>query len=212
MKQIRRPQGFIGRLLVKGMNKTHDKRTNWGLQHVKVGEDFVILDIGCGGGRTISKLASMAPLGKVYGVDISEDSIEVARNYNKKFINEGKVDIRLSSVSTLPFEDVSFNLVTAVETHYYWPNLESDLGAVLKIMKPDSLLLIIGGEYLGSRLDDRNRNWAKKIGRRLHTLEELKNIMTNAGFKDVEVFEDYDKGWFCAIGKKVLCRSSQSIS
>lgn len=202
MKHIRRPQGFIGRLFVKGMNRTHHKRTNWGFQHVKVGEDFIILDIGCGGGRTISKLASMAPNGKVYGVDISEDSVEVARNYNKNLVDEGKVDIRFSSVSKLPFEDASFDLVTAVETHYYWPDLEADLIEVLRITKPDGVLLVIGSEYLGSRFDDRNRNWAKKIGMRLHTLEELKSIMANVGFKDVKVFEDYCESWFCAIGKK----------
>jgi hypothetical protein len=37
---------------------------------------------------------------------------------------------------------------------------------------------------------------------RLHTLEELKSIMSNVGFKDIEIFENYDEGWFCAIGKK----------
>jgi len=202
MKHVRRPQGFIGRLFVKGMNRTHHKRTNWGLQHLKVGEDFTILDIGCGGGRTISKLASMVPKGKVYGVDISEDSVEVARNYNKKLVNEGKVDIRPSGVSKLPFNDDFFDLVTAVETHFYWPDLEADLGEILRIIKPDGLLLIIGGEYLGSRFDDRNRNWAKKIGMSLHTLEEFKGIMVNVGYKDAKVFEDYSEGWFCAIGKK----------
>ena len=36
----------------------------------------------------------------------------------------------------------------------------------------------------------------------LHTLEDFKGIMANVGFKDVEVFEDYVDGWFCAIGKK----------
>jgi ubiquinone/menaquinone biosynthesis C-methylase UbiE len=204
MKHVGRPQGFIGRLFVKGMNRTHHNRTNWGLLHVKVGEDFTILDIGCGGGRTISKLASMAPKGKVYGVDISEDSVEVARNYNKKLVNEGKVDISPSGVSKLPFDDDFFDLVTAVETHIYWPDLETDLGEVLRITKPDGILLVIGGEYLGSRFDDRNRNWAKKIGMSLHTLEEFKGIMTNVGFKDVDVFEDYSKGWFCAIGKKSI--------
>jgi ubiquinone/menaquinone biosynthesis C-methylase UbiE len=183
------------------MNKTHHKRTNWGLQHVRMGKDFIILDIGCGGGRTISKLASIASKGKVYGVDISEDSVQVAKNYNERLVNEGKVDIRVSSVSQLPFKDDSFDLVTAVETHYYWPKFEEDLCEVLRITKPDGIFLVIGGEYLGSRFEDRNRNWAEKIGMTLHTLEELQSIMINVGFKDVKVFENYSKGWFCAIGR-----------
>lgn len=139
----------------------------------------------------------------MYGVDISEDSVQVARNYNEKLVSAGKVDIRISSVSKLPFENASFDLVTAVETHYYWPNLEADLGEVLRIIKPDSSYLVIGGEYLGSQFDDRNRDWATKIGINPHTLEELKNIMIHVGFKDyVKVFENYAEGWFCTIGKK----------
>lgn len=78
----------------------------------------------------------------------------------------------------------------------------ADLGEVLRVTKPDGILLVIGGEYLGSRTDERNRNWAEKIGMGLHTLEEFKEIMADVGFKDMEVFEDYDEGWFCAIGKK----------
>ena len=208
MNHVRRPQGFIGRLFVRGMNRTHHERTDWGLQHVKVGEDFIILDVGCGGGRTIRKLAAKASNGKVYGVDVSEDSVQVARNYNKQLVNKGQVDIRVSGVSTLPFEDAVFDLVTAVETHYYWPDLESDLGEILRVIKLEGSFLVIGGEYLGSRFDERNRDWATKIGMRLHTLEELKSIMSNVGFKDVEIFENYDEGWFCAIGKKSINRSS----
>jgi len=202
MKHVRRPRGFIGRLFVKGMNRTHHKRTDWGLHHVKVGEDFMILDVGCGGGRTISKLAAMASKGKVYGVDVSEDSVQVARNYNKQLLSEGQVDIRVSGVSTLPFKDSFFDLVTAVETHYYWPDLEVDLDEVLRVIKPDGIFLVIGGEYLGSRFDERNREWATKIGMRLNTLGELKSIMSNVGYKDIKIFENYNEGWFCATGKK----------
>jgi hypothetical protein len=77
----------------------------------------------------------------------------------------------------------------------------------LRIIKLDGIFLVIGGEYLGSGFDIRNRNWAKKIGMNLHTLEEFKGIMANAGFKDVDVFEDLSKGWFCAVGKRVLHKS-----
>ena len=48
MKHVRRPQEFIGRLFLKGMNRTHHTRTDWDLQHFKIGEDFMILDVGCG--------------------------------------------------------------------------------------------------------------------------------------------------------------------
>jgi ubiquinone/menaquinone biosynthesis C-methylase UbiE len=146
----------------------------------------------------------MTPKGKVYGIDISKDSVKVARNNNKKLINEGRVEIMVSGVSKLPFEDDSFDLVTAVETHYYWPDLKANLCEVLRITKPDGIFLVIGGEYLGSRFDDRNRNWAEKIGMNLHTLDEFKDIMAYAGFKEVKIIEAQNEGWFCAVGKKSI--------
>jgi len=49
------------------MNRHHSKLTDWGLSHVEIEKTDTILDVGCGGGRTISKLAAMASDGKVHG-------------------------------------------------------------------------------------------------------------------------------------------------
>ena len=51
------------------MNRSHSSVTDWGLKHVQIDEHFTILDVGCGGGRTIEKLAALATKGMVYGVD-----------------------------------------------------------------------------------------------------------------------------------------------
>ena len=202
MKQIRRPKGLLGRLWVRGMNRTHHERTDWGLQHVAIGEEYIVLDVGCGGGRTISKLAKRAPFGKIYGVDISEDSVKVAKQYNSELLKAGRSDIQVSGVSSLPFEDDFFDVVTAVETHYYWPSLGEDLREVQRVLVPWGKLLIIGGEYLGSKYDERNEKWAETIGMNIHTLEELRHILEDAGFVDIIFNEDYERGWFSAFCRK----------
>jgi len=51
------------------MNMSHSGVTDWGLTHVRIEKNFTILDVGCGGGRTISKLARIAEQGTVYGID-----------------------------------------------------------------------------------------------------------------------------------------------
>jgi ubiquinone/menaquinone biosynthesis C-methylase UbiE len=56
------------------MNSRHSKVTDWGLSHVSVEKNATVLDVGCGGGRTISKLAAIVTHGKVYGVDFSKES------------------------------------------------------------------------------------------------------------------------------------------
>jgi 2-polyprenyl-3-methyl-5-hydroxy-6-metoxy-1,4-benzoquinol methylase len=80
--QYRCPRGRRGRCVAKQMNEGHEPLTLWGLSKVKIAPNYVILDIGCGGGKTLSRLAQLAPLGKVLGVDNSHDMVEYSENQN----------------------------------------------------------------------------------------------------------------------------------
>src|SRR5262249_15233128 len=148
-RQCRRPSDRAGRSVLQRMNASHAAVTQWGLSHVAIGEDLTILDVGCGGGQTVDRLASIATRGKVYGVDYSEASVAMAREINERAIAEGRVDIEQASVSQLPFPDATFELVTAVETHYYWPDLPHDVREVMRVLKRGGRLLIIAETYRG---------------------------------------------------------------
>src|SRR5690242_1632336 len=101
--QCQKPRGWLGRFVLWNMNSRHSKVTDWGLVHVSVHERDTILDVGCGGGRTVSKLAAMATQGKVYGADFSEASVAASERTNARSIEMGHVEIRHASVSQLPF-------------------------------------------------------------------------------------------------------------
>ncbi len=107
------------------MNSRHSKVADWGLSHISVGTDETVLDVGCGGGKTVSKLAAIATQGKVYGVDYSKESVAVAKRTNRQWIDMGRVEILEASVSQLPFAANMFDLATGVETHFWWPHLPS---------------------------------------------------------------------------------------
>lgn len=109
------------------MNYRHSKATDWGLGHVCVEKDFTILDVGCGGGRTLSKLAIAPTRGMVYGIDGSKQSVAVTRRTNARWVEMGRIEVRPASVSQLPFQDGMFDLVTEVETHFWWPDLAADM-------------------------------------------------------------------------------------
>jgi hypothetical protein len=57
----------------------------------------------------------------------SKAAVAVSRELNPAGIEEARVDIRLATVSNLPFGDSVFDLVTAVETHYYWCPIEREI-------------------------------------------------------------------------------------
>ncbi len=98
-------------------------RDGLGLSHASFGKEDVILDVGCGGGGTVSKLAAIAAQGRVYGIDHSKESVVMAMRTNRQWIDIGRVEIREASVSRLLFPDGAFDAVTAVETHFWWPDL-----------------------------------------------------------------------------------------
>src|SRR5258708_7162024 len=111
--------GRLGRIVLWRINSSHSRLTDWGLGHVSGGKGDTILDVGCGGGRTMSKLAAIAAEGKVYGVDYSEESVAASTRTNARGIDASRVEIRRGSVSQLPFSDGMFDLVTGVETHFW---------------------------------------------------------------------------------------------
>jgi len=125
--QCRKPRWWPGRLLAAVMNLQHSAVTDWGLGQVHLEKQFTMLDVGCGGGRTIQKLAAVASEGRVYGIDYSPASVAATRHENAESIESGRVHIQQGSVSHLLFPDGTFDIVTAVETHYYWPNLVADM-------------------------------------------------------------------------------------
>jgi ubiquinone/menaquinone biosynthesis C-methylase UbiE len=186
------------------MNASHSRLTDWGLAQITIDTRHTILDVGCGGGRTVSKLAALATQGRVYGVDYSEESVAVTSKLNAPSVATGRVEVRLASVSQLPFPDNTFDLVTAVETHFWWPNLPSDMREVFRVLKPGGQLIIIAEVYKGagtavSRLAEK---YASRTGLKLLSVDEHRELFANAGFSGVQISTQPSKAWICAIGKK----------
>lgn len=170
MRQCRRPFGPIGRLIARSMNRSHGRLTAWGLERLTIAPEAKILDVGCGGGQTIATLASMAPRGEISGIDYSAASVATARATNAKRIASGQVDIQRASVSALPFPDGRFDLATAIETHYYWPDLPHDLREISRVLVSGGRLMILAEAYRGARESPRRRansrnGWVAPVAR-----------------------------------------------
>lgn len=137
---MRKPEGKLGNIQLKSMNKEHTPVSLWGLKHLNISPDDVILDIGCGGGMNINRMAQGAK--KVYGVDYSIESVNLSKEVNQDLIREGRVEVHEGNVMDLPFEDNSFDIVTAFETVYFWPDIVKSFGEVKRVLKPGGMFLI----------------------------------------------------------------------
>ena len=56
VSQTRKPEGFLGKMMVNGMNGGHAKMADWGMSHLTTIAPKEILEIGCGGGRNAGEL------------------------------------------------------------------------------------------------------------------------------------------------------------
>lgn len=203
LNQFRRPMGWGGWLLAWGMNVGHASLTTWGLKHILVDKDAVILDVGCGGGRTVKRLARMACEGKVYGIDFSEQCVAVAKRTNRELIRDKRVEIHQASVSNLPFPAATFDLVTAVETHYFWPDLRSDLQEIRRVLKSGGQLLLLAEAYKGGggKREDQNQKLMDLCEMNFLSCEEMSELFVASGYTDVQVFDDLEKGWLSVVGR-----------
>ena len=142
-----------------------------------------MLDIGCGGGATIKRLLKRSKGAHVYGIDISEESVTKARKLNSNFLDK-QVFVCQGSAEKLPYEDEKFDLVTAVETVYFWPNLPSCLQEVYRVLKPGAKFAIMVESVESDSI------WTNVVeGMTVYQPEQLKKMLDDAGFVNTEIHQ-----------------------
>ncbi|MGG5736709.1 MULTISPECIES: class I SAM-dependent methyltransferase [Bacillus cereus group] len=189
IEQAKNPRGTIGSSMLRIMNAAHMRLTNWALQKIHIREDAIILDIGCGGGKTIQTLSKRTPFGKIYGIDYSDQAVKNSIQTNTKDVQMKKVIVQQASVSSIPYHPDFFDLITAFQTHYFWPDVENDMKEVFRILKSNGSFLLVAETFkIQYHMD------------KFNTTEELVNLFYKTGFTSVKYYEE--RGCLCVIGNK----------
>lgn len=198
----RKPKGELGSKMIERMNESHENLAQWGVSRLKIDKDNVILDIGCGGGVNVNRFAEKTPNGKVYGIDYSEVSVEKSSNLNKLAIEEGKVEIIQGSVSELPFDDETFDLVTGFETVYFWPDFIEDLKEVNRVLKPNGAIFICNEAVGDDDILEKMKDHIELLDMKIFSEEDLQLALSKSGFNDISTFRKEDTSWICAVAYK----------
>ena len=200
VSQTRKPEGFLGKMMVNGMNGGHAQMADWGMSHLKNIEPEEIVEIGCGGGRNAGELLKKYPAAKVTAIDYSEVSVGKASAYNSEAIKNGRCTVQQGDVSALTLPEEKYDLATAFETIYFWPGLEKCFAQVAKVLKPGGIFMIVNKS---DGTDEASLKFEKIIeGMKCHTPEEIEAALKAAGFSKVKSDHHQSKPWITVIAKK----------
>jgi len=200
INQTRKPKGFLGKVMLSGMNSGHAKLADWGFTYLPAIMPEKAADLGCGGGRNAGELLKKYPEVHVTAVDYSELSVKKAKKYNKSMIDAGRCSVLQGDVSDLHLPEKSFDLVTAFETIYFWPGLVKCFSQVAKVLKPGGYFMICN-ESDGT--DPVSLKFEKMIdGMKNYTVQEIENALKAAGFSDAAVNHHPSKPWITVLARK----------
>ena len=198
-ENTRKPDGIGGKIMVSVMNMGHKALADWGFQFLEIPDDGKVLDCGCGGGANIERMLREHTKTVVKGIDYSEVSVEKSRKVNQKEINTERCEILHASVMELPFKDEQFDLVTAFETGYFWPDLPKNFQEVYRVTKSGGMFFICN-ECNGDT--DKDDKWTEKIpGMTIYRDSQLKKTLEEAGFSKVNIQKNR-KGWIAVTAQK----------
>lgn len=198
--QTRKPEGTLGKMMLRGMNSGHAKLADWGFEHLPKLSPERAADLGCGAGRNAGELLKKYPQAFVTALDYSELSVQKAKEYNQSMIDAGRCKVVQGDVSALRLEADSYDLVTAFETIYFWPGLEKCFSQVAKILKN-------GGYFMICNESDGKDKTSKKFesiidGMHCYTPAEITSALKAAGFSEVTSDHHLSNPWITVIARK----------
>ena len=128
-----------------------------------------ILDVGCGTG---ANLIMLSKYGDAEGVDISEDALAFCRE-------RGLDKVRLGAGEALPYEDATFDLVTAFDVVEHMDDDLAGLSEMQRVLRPGgrALLFVPTFMFLWGVQDDVSHH------RRRYRLPHLRRVLEQAGFE-----------------------------
>jgi ubiquinone/menaquinone biosynthesis C-methylase UbiE len=103
------------------------------LDCVELPESPYVLDLGCGTGRLLTRLAKQFPDLQGVGVDFSEEMLRQARERN---LHETRLSYTQGNAESLPFEDAQFDAVFNTMSFLHYLNPERVLTEVRRVLKP----------------------------------------------------------------------------
>jgi ubiquinone/menaquinone biosynthesis C-methylase UbiE len=148
-----------------------------------------VLDVGCGTGAAVLRMATLVPAGKAYGIDISPAMIARAQS---KLPNQLalQVEFRCAASDAIPYPDGSFDHALCTNSFHHYPDPLRSLAEISRVLTPGGQLVILENAPDLSWYTwawDRVLRLLEKGHVRYYPSRELGDMLHRAGFVSVEL-------------------------
>jgi SAM-dependent methyltransferase len=159
------PAELLGSVVAGSARLDSDRVADAAIALLEVAPEDAILELGCGSGRMLSRLAARTRRGRVVGVDPSELMVRHARHRNRRWIESGVAEVLPGRSADLgAFAERSFDKVIAVHVVCFWTAPQEDLAELRRILRPGGRL-VLGFQPEGpGRAPDPSRVPAPRVG------------------------------------------------
>jgi ubiquinone/menaquinone biosynthesis C-methylase UbiE len=141
-RQSRHPSGVLGRVIAHIMATETAPENDAVVAHLDLQPKDRVLEVGFGHGRTIERIATRLTEGLVAGVDVSETMAAVAAARCRRFVRDGRVELRVGDGTHLPYPTAHFDKACAVHTLYFWPRPVEQLRELRRVLRPAGELVL----------------------------------------------------------------------
>ncbi len=154
---------------------------------LKLQSGDVVLDAGCGTGRHLRGLAGI-PGVKYFGIDTKQEDLDkAAASLNEiKCVEAENCQIQKADIRQLPFDDAFFDCVICSEVLEHIPHHEQAVGELVRVLKPEGLLVISVPRYFPERICWLlSRAYRNEEGGhvRIYKKDKILNMLNSHGFK-----------------------------
>ncbi len=141
-----------------------------------------ILDVGCGTGWLVRRIAPLVSAGLAAGMDVSDAMVGRAQALSAELPN---VVFACGGVDAIPWESGCFAKVVSVESAYYWPNPAQGVREIFRVLSPGGAAWILINYY---RDNPHCHQWGGQLKVPTHLLsaEEWEGLFRQAGFRTVD--------------------------
>ena len=159
------------------MEVEHGKNVSKFLQTISFDKPFTFLDVGCGNGWVVRKIAREDKCKKAIGIDVSKKMI----SQSKKKRNNKKESFFHTDIESWKYKG-KFDFIFSMESLYYANSIEKALEKIFKLLKPRGQFFCGTDFYTDNKATVR---WANimKIQMHLHSKKEWREFFQNSGFK-----------------------------